>query len=148
VPRKLLRNWVESANRRGADNEGFEARARHELASWREDYNTIRPHSSLGQMTPADARSRCRIQCLLDATGRGARAIWGLRAPARCSTESYGLKCRTDSTYRWMKIGAQVNICFEHHNSLVISDHVVRFIAEGTRTFWQGTHSQEFLPNR
>ena len=29
------------------------AQARHELASWREDYNTIRPHSSLGQMTPA-----------------------------------------------------------------------------------------------
>jgi len=29
------------------------AQARHELASWREDYNTIRPHSRLGQMTPA-----------------------------------------------------------------------------------------------
>lgn len=29
------------------------AQARHELASWREDYNTIRPHSSLDQMTPA-----------------------------------------------------------------------------------------------
>src|SRR3984893_4408818 len=29
------------------------AQARHELASWREDYNTIRPHSSLSQMTPA-----------------------------------------------------------------------------------------------
>ena len=30
--------------------------ARRKLALWRYDYNTIRPHSSLGNKTPAEAR--------------------------------------------------------------------------------------------
>jgi len=30
--------------------------ARRKLAIWRYDYNNVRPHSSLGNETPADAR--------------------------------------------------------------------------------------------
>jgi putative transposase len=30
--------------------------ARRKLALWRYDYNHVRPHSSLGNQTPADAR--------------------------------------------------------------------------------------------
>ena len=30
--------------------------ARQKLALWRYDYNTVRPHSSLGNQTPAEAR--------------------------------------------------------------------------------------------
>jgi len=30
--------------------------ARRELALWRYDYNNVRPHSSLGNQTPAEAR--------------------------------------------------------------------------------------------
>ena len=32
------------------------AEARRKLALWRYDYNHIRPHSSLGDQTPAEAR--------------------------------------------------------------------------------------------
>ena len=30
--------------------------ARRKLALWRDDYNQVRPHSSLGNKTPAEAR--------------------------------------------------------------------------------------------
>jgi hypothetical protein len=30
------------------------AQARAVLAAWRQDYNTIRPHSKLGRLTPAE----------------------------------------------------------------------------------------------
>ncbi|WP_244961240.1 transposase [Paracoccus sanguinis] len=32
------------------------ADARRKLALWRYDYNNVRPHSSLGNKTPSDAR--------------------------------------------------------------------------------------------
>ncbi|WP_411840581.1 integrase core domain-containing protein [Paracoccus sp. ME4] len=32
------------------------ADARHKLDMWRNDYNNVRPHSSLGNKTPAEAR--------------------------------------------------------------------------------------------
>lgn len=47
------------------------ADARSKLALWRYDYNHIRPHSSLGNQTPAEAR---RALELLDGTALGALA--------------------------------------------------------------------------
>src|SRR3979490_1346278 len=52
---------------------------REALAIWREDYNTVRPHSALGNLPPA-------IYAKLSAnkaTGRGAALCRGLRAPSR-----------------------------------------------------------------
>ena len=37
------------------------ADARQKLALWRYDYNNVRPHSSLGNRTPADARRALEI---------------------------------------------------------------------------------------
>ncbi len=45
--------------------------ARRKLALWRYDYNNVRPHSSLGNKTPAEAR---RALELLDGTAPGALA--------------------------------------------------------------------------
>ena len=47
------------------------ADARRKLALWRYDYNNVRPHSSLGNQTPAEAR---RALELLDGSAPGALA--------------------------------------------------------------------------
>ena len=47
------------------------ADARRTLALWRYDYNNVRPHSSLGNKTPAEAR---RALELLDGIAPGALA--------------------------------------------------------------------------
>ena len=47
------------------------ADARRKLALWRYDYNNVRPHSSLGNKTPAEAR---RTLDLLDGNAPGALA--------------------------------------------------------------------------
>ncbi|QNN21861.1 transposase [Planctomycetales bacterium ZRK34] len=35
------------------------ADAREKIAAWHEDYNTIRPHSSLNNLTPEQFATRC-----------------------------------------------------------------------------------------
>ena len=45
--------------------------ARRKLALWRYDYNQVRPHSSLGNQTPAEAR---RALELVDGNAPGALA--------------------------------------------------------------------------
>ena len=81
------------------------AQARAVLAAWKDDYNNVRPHSALGNLTPTEYADR---SAPATATGRGAALHRGLRAPPRCSTEPHGLKCHRDSTHRRMKVGAQV----------------------------------------
>jgi len=65
APGKLNQNaFVESFNGRLRDeclNETLftsMAQARAVLAAWRQDYNTIRPHSKLGGLTPAEIARR------------------------------------------------------------------------------------------
>ena len=36
--------------------------ARRVLGLWRHDYNNVRPHTSLGGLTPAEARRAVRLQ--------------------------------------------------------------------------------------
>jgi putative transposase len=45
---------IESFN--GSLRDDSLADARQKLAIWRYDYNNVRPHSSLGNLTPAEAR--------------------------------------------------------------------------------------------
>jgi len=42
------------------------AQARHEIESWRRDYNEARPHSSIGDITPTEyaAQLLCRVGAL------------------------------------------------------------------------------------
>ncbi len=65
------------------------AHARAALADWKDDYNTVRPHSAIGNLPPA---TLCQAQRSRDATGRDAALAWGLRAPSRCATEPDRLK--------------------------------------------------------
>jgi transposase InsO family protein len=86
APGKPIQNgFVESFNGRLRDeclNEHLFANlneARQIIEEWRIDYNTNRPHTSLNGLTPTEFATR----------------------PARA-------KSRTDSTYKWGQIGAQV----------------------------------------
>ena len=87
--------FVESFNGRLGDellNEtlfGSLSHAREALAIWKDDYNTVRPHSALGNLPPAALRRNHRSW---NETGRSASAMWELRAPSRCITEPSGLK--------------------------------------------------------
>jgi putative transposase len=56
------------------------AHAREALAEWRLDYNTIRPHSSLGNLPTSRLRQAQRPGI---ATGWVAACNWGLRALSR-----------------------------------------------------------------
>lgn len=46
--------------------------ARRKIALWRYDYNAVRPHSSLGNLTPLEAR---RTLALFDGLAPGALAM-------------------------------------------------------------------------
>jgi putative transposase len=65
------------------------------LSAWKDDYNHSRPHSA----RQSHAGRICRSQRSRTATGRSAALHDGLRAPPRCSTEPYGLKCHRDSAH-------------------------------------------------
>lgn len=52
------------------------------LATWKDDYNMVRPHSGLGNLTPA-----AYADGGVPGTQRGAALRRGLRAPSRCFAE-------------------------------------------------------------
>lgn len=63
--------------------------ARELLAEWQDDYNTVRPHSGIGNLPPSTYASLTASE---KATGRDAALCRGLRAPSRCITEPHRLK--------------------------------------------------------
>jgi putative transposase len=80
------------------------AHAREVLSLWKNDYNTVRPHSGLGNLTPAAYADRSAPDTQRD----GTLLYTGGSAPSRCFTEPIGLKSTWDSAHCWMKEGAQV----------------------------------------
>ncbi len=94
APGKPQQNaFVESFNGRLRDellNEtlfGSVGHTREALSLWRNDYNTVRPHSSLGNLTPAAYATISDPGMQRDGT---LRYTGGLRAPSRCITEPIG----------------------------------------------------------
>jgi putative transposase len=86
--------FVESFNGRLRDellNEtlfGSLSHAREALAIWKDDYNTVRPHSALGNLPPAAYAEITDPGMKRDA----ALPLCGSSAPSRCITEPSGLK--------------------------------------------------------
>jgi putative transposase len=59
--------------------------ARSAIAEWRQDFNTARPHSSLGYQTPA------AFAGILAATGSDAALIDGFASPPVAQPAPYGV---------------------------------------------------------
>jgi putative transposase len=61
------------------------AEAKVVIETWRRHYNEVRPHSSLGYLTPAAFAAKVRAEdaAPADVTGRSAAVHGGLRAPSR-----------------------------------------------------------------
>jgi hypothetical protein len=68
---------------------------------WLADRLQHQPHSGRGNLTPV---------AYANAPNMGAALNRGLRAPFRCIARPTALKTTLDSTRRWMKDGAQVNL--------------------------------------
>src|SRR5262249_7597069 len=60
------------------------AQVRDVLASWKDGYNDVRPHSALGNVTPKNLPTAA----FPDRTGRSAALPRGRRVPPRCSTKA------------------------------------------------------------
>jgi putative transposase len=65
------------------------------IETWRQHYNEVRPHSSLGYLTPNEFVARGARPAPHQATGRDAG---GLRAPARCATVPAGTNAASKGT--------------------------------------------------
>ena len=92
------------------------AQARHIIEAWRIDYNTVRPHSSLGYLTPEEFAASWRAApdkqqqpdaAPQPATGRAA-AVLGASASRPVAGRPPQGKLRTDLTYDRREIGEQV----------------------------------------
>jgi putative transposase len=85
--------------------------ARVVLASWRRDYNEVRPHSAHGGLTPASIRlppcspasSPLRATAAVKTAGMEKR-----RSTEPRNTVTMGVAATQDSTFEWREVGAQV----------------------------------------
>ena len=76
------------------------------LADWKDDYNTVRPHSALGNLAPIDL---CQARSAPDMQRDGALRYVEGSAPRPVAPPSHtGSNDQQDSTHHWMKEGAQV----------------------------------------
>jgi hypothetical protein len=56
---------------------------------WQDDYNTVRPHSGIGNLPPSTYARLTASDLQRDGT---LHCVGGLRAPYRCITEPHRLK--------------------------------------------------------
>ena len=103
--------------------EWFRSRAEAKIVieAWRKHYNEVRPHSSLGYLTPAEfvARLKQNDAAPVPATGRGRCGRWGLRAPARCITVPQGIfEGTTEARTHELKLLRQVGAGNTHSQYL------------------------------
>ena len=77
--------------------------AREALVLWKDDYNTVRPHSALGNLPPT-------IYAKLGVPAMQRDGAWSLHSAqaSRCINEPNRVKCSKDSASNWMNVGAQV----------------------------------------
>ena len=68
------------------------AEAKVVIETWRRHFNEVRPHSSLGYLTPAEFVAKIEEQDAASRAGNGSDrcGMWGLRAPTRCITVPQG----------------------------------------------------------
>lgn len=89
-------SFIESFNGRLRDeffNETLFAHARVALARWKLDYNTIRPHSSIGNLAPADYAKLSAPASQRDGTLRaiGGFAHRPVAAPSRAGSNGQSI---------------------------------------------------------
>ncbi len=109
APGKPVQNaFVESFNGRLRDellNETLFRSVAHagaELAAWRTDYNTSRPHSRLGWLTPQAYAATRRSAALRSIDGSASRTV--------AITTEEGISNRPNSSRRWIKVGGNVKV--------------------------------------
>ena len=92
------------------------AQARRIIEAWRIDYNTVRPHSSLGYLTPEEFAASWRAvhqeqspeAAPRPATDRAA-AVHGTSASRSVAETPIEGQTENNSTYDWKEIGEQVS---------------------------------------
>ena len=111
-PGKPWQNGVaESFNGKFRDEclslEWFRSRAEAKVVieTWRQHFNEVRPHSSLGYLTPAAFAARQANASVPSCNGPRTLRYLGLRAPARCATRSSEGTCSTQRRPSQVKRG-------------------------------------------
>ena len=78
------------------------AQVRAVLAAWKDDYNTVRPHSALGNLSPAEYADRS----VPGPQRGGALRYTEGSAPRPVAPPSPWAQMKPDTLHRWMKVGA------------------------------------------
>ena len=107
-PERLHRELQRAAARRTSERDACSrslAHAREALAAWKDDYNTVRPHSAIGNMPPAHLRQTQRSR---RSNGTGRLSCHGAPRPVPLHHRACRAQMRSGSTSGWMKEGAQV----------------------------------------
>ena len=121
---------------------GSLSHTREALATWKDDYNTIRPHSGLGNLAPVayanlSAPKTQRDGALRYMEGSAPRPV---ASPSQTGSNQPG-----DSAHRWMKEGAQVTV-IQRAAMVVASPSFVVALANNLATVYLSAFSAMSWP--